>query len=450
MKCSYLTVYEGPPGTHYTCALFAPSASSKGDILYVGNNDGLLYYFVVSKNLLINRQDELNPGEVGGGNHKSSVTCLLHSKHPGLAGTSICEKGGLMFSGSKDRTVKIWQSAGTFKPLIQTLYGHTGQVSGLCDGCDGTVLSCSLDGTIRIWRPQRGRELMLKPFFECINVVAASKDTEVWLTCIAVNATNHWACFAANSQGDVTVFRKSKDGLFGSSIYATGEASVSTAAAASHFSVLGSTSTQPYLSTHEVWPRVHGLGISKIFVEEDTNLVVTLSFDGTSKILDASCGYALCARLDDASRSLIQARQPRLPRPACTRFWHAWMHISRHPSSRLLPYIAAPAPLPHISCPSPWPLPSSCLPLRRLSLCSPLSLLCPTSFCTSSRYKKRARNLWQKSLFVDRRPDPRVRLDRRPARRAARGPPSGGDPSPFVVGVARCFLRCTMYLPFRR
>ena len=51
--------------------------------------------------------------------------------------------------------LQVWRANGSFKPLIQTLHGHTSQVSALCDGCDGSVLSCSVDGSVRVWSPQQ-------------------------------------------------------------------------------------------------------------------------------------------------------------------------------------------------------------------------------------------------------------------------------------------------------
>ena len=284
MKCNFVTIYEGLPDTKFSCFVFVEKCSSKGDILYAGNDDGRLYFFVVSKHSTVNRQEELNPGEVGGPDHKSTITCMMHSKHPSLASSLIIDKGGLLFTGSKDRTLKIWQPAGTFKPLIQTLYGHSGQISGICDGNDGTILSCSLDGTIRIWKPQKGRELMLKPFFECINVVTVCKDEGEWLTGIVVNHFNHWNCFVSNSLGDILVYEKCNVTLFGSSIVGIGTVEAIASGplpSSSHTSIVGSTNSAPYLSIMDTYLRVHDLGITSLFVENDTNLLVTTSFDGT-------------------------------------------------------------------------------------------------------------------------------------------------------------------------
>lgn len=47
------------------------------------------------------------------------------------------------------------------------------------------------------------------------------------------------------------------------------------------------------LHMHCVWYKVHALGISKLFVEIDSNLLISLSYDGYCKISDGSTGFAM-------------------------------------------------------------------------------------------------------------------------------------------------------------
>jgi len=82
----------------------------------------------------------------------------------------------LVFSGSSDRTIKIWNfndisngiaggtggsSSSTTSQaniLAQTLCGHNSAITQIVDGGRdglGSVLSASMDGSIRIWIPQR-------------------------------------------------------------------------------------------------------------------------------------------------------------------------------------------------------------------------------------------------------------------------------------------------------
>lgn len=83
----------------------------------------------------------------------------------------------LIFSGSLDRTIKIWNfsdisnansggaavggggsSGGPANILAQTLYGHSGAISQIVDGSrdgQGSILSSSMDGTLRVWIAQK-------------------------------------------------------------------------------------------------------------------------------------------------------------------------------------------------------------------------------------------------------------------------------------------------------
>jgi WD40 repeat protein len=83
----------------------------------------------------------------------------------------------LIFSGSLDRTIKIWNfsdlsnstsggstvgsggsSTGQTNVLAQTLCGHTGAITQIVDGSrdgQGSILSSSMDGSIRVWVAQK-------------------------------------------------------------------------------------------------------------------------------------------------------------------------------------------------------------------------------------------------------------------------------------------------------
>ncbi|XP_001640067.2 E3 ubiquitin-protein ligase TRAF7 [Nematostella vectensis] len=62
---------------------------------------------------------------------------------------ALCVHGELLFSGSSDKTIKVWDTLTTYK-CVKTLEGHTGIVLALCTH-DKKLFSGSADCVINIW-----------------------------------------------------------------------------------------------------------------------------------------------------------------------------------------------------------------------------------------------------------------------------------------------------------
>ena len=61
---------------------------------------------------------------------------------------SVCEVGGMLASGSLDKTVKLWDvRSGT---CVKTLAGHTYAVYSVCE-VGGMLASASWDNTVKLW-----------------------------------------------------------------------------------------------------------------------------------------------------------------------------------------------------------------------------------------------------------------------------------------------------------
>ena len=133
-----------------------------------------------------------------GSEHSGTINCIKFTRN------SILCSGvrGFVITGSSDRTIKVLNPFSIKSSnIVQTLFGHESSVTNVADGNDGTLLSCALDGTLRIWAPQSNRSMMLNPFFECI-ISLKNNNPSAWYTAIIVNHTNIWTCYVGDTDGN--------------------------------------------------------------------------------------------------------------------------------------------------------------------------------------------------------------------------------------------------------
>ncbi|KAI8088888.1 quinon protein alcohol dehydrogenase-like superfamily [Halteromyces radiatus] len=69
---------------------------------------------------------------------------------------ALCEAQGMVITGSKDKTIKVWSLAGQNAQLIRTLKGHTRAVHTL-QMDDTKLVSGSMDHTLKIWNYHTGQ-----------------------------------------------------------------------------------------------------------------------------------------------------------------------------------------------------------------------------------------------------------------------------------------------------
>jgi hypothetical protein len=60
--------------------------------------------------------------------------------------------------------LRVWFPLSIPRVCAQTLVGHGGTVTAVA-ATRGCVVSCSVDGTLRVWRAERDRQLLLYPSF---------------------------------------------------------------------------------------------------------------------------------------------------------------------------------------------------------------------------------------------------------------------------------------------
>ncbi|MBK6836391.1 MAG: caspase family protein [Bacteroidetes bacterium] len=83
--------------------------------------------------------------------------------------------GKLLATGNKGKTIRTY-SMDNFK-LQKTMEGHEREVWHLCFAGNKKVVSCSLDGTVKLWNAEKGKEIASQKLHTgMITRVAASKD----------------------------------------------------------------------------------------------------------------------------------------------------------------------------------------------------------------------------------------------------------------------------------
>ena len=241
--------------------LFAPHGHEHGDSLFLGCESGHISVYhlpMVGHGMKQVKEEEmcLNRPHL---NHSARITCLLYSLYFGAS--------GLLLSGSSDRSVKVWSG----KAMIQTLQ-HTAAVNDLADGCDGSMITISMDGFLRVWSPQKGRHMLLNPFFECTFHVNVLSNREAWISALEVNSYGYWGAYVGESDGSISLYRKIIDA-------SDMEDHVASAACP--------------LVRSKRWEGLHTLGITTLKLLPDEGFLLSLSSDGCCKVLDAAIGVVI-------------------------------------------------------------------------------------------------------------------------------------------------------------
>lgn len=246
------------------------------DHLYVGTTTGEIMYFPCQTSdantssytiqaplpLLTKSVDSHGNLDTSLTNHEAEVTCLTYVK-----------SSKLLYSGSLDRTIKVWNvfhSVDT-NALLQTIIGHTGAISAVLNvGRDDplSIFSLATDGTLKMWQPQKGRNIMRDPFYQCTCTLSASTAKSImWFSSAAVSIRGPWQIYAGMSDGSIFLLRKAHDDY--------------------------DDEAPRTLKIYERWDRIHDLRISSLQLTDGGTLLMSLSLDLSCRVMDPANGQTI-------------------------------------------------------------------------------------------------------------------------------------------------------------
>ncbi|XP_058214053.1 protein JINGUBANG-like [Rhododendron vialii] len=128
--------------------------------------------------------------------HYDTVSCM-----------SLDEEHGILYSGSWDKTVKVWRVSDS--KCLESIPAHDDAVNSIVvAGFNGLVLTGSADGSVKVWR----RELLQGSNSKHVVVQTLLKQEEAGVTAVAVN-TAAKAVYCGSSDGLVNFWELEREVL---------------------------------------------------------------------------------------------------------------------------------------------------------------------------------------------------------------------------------------------
>jgi WD40 repeat protein len=228
---------------------------------------------------------------------ESQAILTIPDGGPGIFSPDGKQLAALSLSTASGNAVKLWD-ANTGQELL-TMAGHTDWLAGLAFSPDGKRLaSTSLDGTVRVWSLEPGREIVtiLSPIAGYGNRVVYSPDGREFATNGGDGTATIWN--AETGQPRLTVTGHSAEVMnmaFSPECVSPPEASAERCGR--YFA------TASLDATAKLWDAAtgkeiltlsgHEIGVRDIVFSPDGSLIATGGFDGTARIWDATTGAEL-------------------------------------------------------------------------------------------------------------------------------------------------------------
>jgi WD40 repeat protein len=240
--------------------------------LFAGRDDGYLIVWRSPSERGVDMKETAYDGHTGG------ITCVHWAPTLG--------NEGMLFTGSQDSTIRAWSFGrrDTSDACKQVLRGHGGTIMDL-DYSGKYLVSVSNDRTMRIWRPTPGRQILLYPWFEMLQVIKSPDGPETCFTSVGIRAAESTHIYAGDSGGNLHMIDQS-----GSSSSSSSNSNSSSSASTSSPSTLNHDEVMPF-EINKRWRRdqapPHSLGITHIKIVPSQNFIITLSYDCTLRVYDA-------------------------------------------------------------------------------------------------------------------------------------------------------------------
>ncbi|KAL5987185.1 hypothetical protein ACLOJK_041182 [Asimina triloba] len=164
-----------------------------GERIYTGHQDGKIRIWKVSpKNPTVHKRagtlpklkdfikSSMNPNNYVKVRHHRNSLWIKH--FDAVSCLSLDEEQGLLYSGSWDKTLKVWRVADS--KCLESVNAHDDAVNSVVAGFEGMVFTGSADGTVKVWK----RETQGKGTKHTMNQMLLKQECAV--TVVVVNPTS--------------------------------------------------------------------------------------------------------------------------------------------------------------------------------------------------------------------------------------------------------------------
>ncbi|KAK1439893.1 hypothetical protein QVD17_05717 [Tagetes erecta] len=185
-----------------------------GDRIFTGHQDGKIrvWKYLNNKKKAYKRignlpttkdyiKSSMNPNNYIEVRRKRNVPWIKH--YDAVACMSLDEELGLLYSGSWDKSMKVWRISDS-KCLESINDAHDDAINSVVVGFDGLVFTGSADGTVKVWR----RELMGNKTKHVTLVTLLEQESAV--TSVVINQSDG-VVYAGSSDGLVNFWERGKE-----------------------------------------------------------------------------------------------------------------------------------------------------------------------------------------------------------------------------------------------